>query len=288
MENVTPFFNKLLKDLGRRGVYIISKNGLGQELYVSSGLPESLRNEAALQMPIIYDEKSGRYFYRITMKSDDDLSNTIVFDVTRDFLDYISLKEKVHDLEKTIEDLKIDSTTGLMIRSHTLKEIGDYVKYANLNNEPYAIVIADLDYFKRINDSYGHVIGDKTLRMVADTLKKSMRQTPGEATRKKDIIGRYGGEEFIILLKNIKEEDIFNVVDRMRKNIAEKRFSIKNKDEYYDISITISCGVCHSHNGQLLLDDAILQADSALYESKENGRNCTTVRSDCHQKKIKK
>ncbi len=288
MENVTPFFNKLLKDLGRRGVYIISKNGLGQELYVSSGLPESLRNEDALQMPIIYDEKSGRYFYRITMKSDDDLSNTIVFDVTRDFLDYISLKEKVHDLEKTIEDLKIDSTTGLMIRSHTLKEIGDYVKYANLNNEPYAIVIADLDYFKRINDSYGHVIGDKTLRMVADTLKKSMRQTPGEATRKKDIIGRYGGEEFIILLKNIKEEDIFNVVDRMRKNIAEKRFSIKNKDEYYDISITISCGVCHSHNGQLLLDDAILQADSALYESKENGRNCTTVRSDCHQKKIKK
>lgn len=288
MENVTPFFNKLLKDLGKRGVYIISKNGLGQELYVSSGLPESLRNEDALQMPIIYDEKSGRYFYRITMKSDDDLSNTIVFDVTRDFLDYISLKEKVHDLEKTIEDLKIDSTTGLMIRSHTLKEIGDYVKYANLNNEPYAIVIADLDYFKRINDSYGHVIGDKTLRMVADTLKKSMRQTPGEATRKKDIIGRYGGEEFIILLKNIKEEDIFNVVDRMRKNIAEKRFSIKNKDEYYDISITISCGVCHSHNGQLLLDDAILQADSALYESKENGRNCTTVRSDCHQKKIKK
>ena len=288
MENVTPFFNKLLKDLGRRGVYIISKNGLGQELYVSSGLPESLRNEDALQMPIIYDEKSGRYFYRITMKSDDDLSNTIVFDVTRDFLDYISLKEKVHDLEKTIEDLKIDSTTGLMIRSHTLKEIGDYVKYANLNNEPYAIVIADLDYFKRINDSYGHVIGDKTLRMVADTLKKSMRQTPGEATRKKDIIGRYGGEEFIILLKNIKEEDIFNVVDRMRKNIAEKRFSIKNKDEYYDISITISCGVCHSHNGQLLLDDAILQADSALYESKENGRNCTTVHSDCHQKKIKK
>ena len=288
MENVTPFFNKLLKDLGRRGVYIISKNGLGQELYVSSGLPESLRNEDALQMPIIYDEKSGRYFYRITMKSDDDLSNTIVFDVTRDFLDYISLKEKVHDLEKTIEDLKIDSTTGLMIRSHTLKEIGDYVKYANLNNEPYSIVIADLDYFKRINDSYGHVIGDKTLRMVADTLKKSMRQTPGEATRKKDIIGRYGGEEFIILLKNIKEEDIFNVGDRMRKNIAEKRFSIKNKDEYYDISITISCGVCHSHNGQLLLDDAILQADSALYESKENGRNCTTVRSDCHQKKIKK
>lgn len=288
MENVTPFFNKLLKDLGRRGVYIISKNGLGQELYVSSGLPESLRNEDALQMPIIYDGKSGRYFYRITMKSDDDLSNTIVFDVTRDFLDYISLKEKVHDLEKTIEDLKIDSTTGLMIRSHTLKEIGDYVKYANLNNEPYAIVIADLDYFKRINDNYGHVIGDKTLRMVADTLKKSMRQTPGEATRKKDIIGRYGGEEFIILLKNIKEEDIFNVVDRMRKNIAEKRFSIKNKDEYYDISITISCGVCHSHNGQLLLDDAILQADSALYESKENGRNCTTVRSDCHQKKIKK
>lgn len=191
-------------------------------------------------------------------------------------------------MEKTIEDLKIDSTTGLMIRSHTLKEIGDYVKYANLNNEPYAIVIADLDYFKRINDNYGHVIGDKTLRMVADTLKKSMRQTPGEATRKKDIIGRYGGEEFIILLKNIKEEDIFNVVDRMRKNIAEKRFSIKNKDEYYDISITISCGVCHSHNGQLLLDDAILQADSALYESKENGRNCTTVRSDCHQKKIKK
>lgn len=288
MENVTPFFNKLLKDLGRRGVYIISKNGLGQELYVSSGLPESLRNEDALQMPIIYDEKSGRYFYRITMKSDDDLSNTIVFDVTRDFLDYISLKEKVHDLEKTIEDLKIDSTTGLMIRSHTLKalkEIGDYVKYANLNNEPYAIVIADLDYFKRINDNYGHVIGDKTLRMVADTLKKSMRQTPGEATRKKDIIGRYDGEEFIILLKNIKEEDIFNVVDRMRKNIAEKRFSIKNKDEYYDISITISCGVCHSHNGQLLLDDAILQADSALYESKENGRNCTTVRSDCHQKK---
>lgn len=223
MENVTPFFNKILKDLGRRGVYIISKNGLGQELYVSSGLPESLRNEDALQMPIIYDEKSGRYFYRITMKSDDDLSNTIVFDVTRDFLDYISLKEKVHDLEKTIEDLKIDSTTGLMIRSHTLKEIGDYVKYANLNNEPYAIVIADLDYFKRINDNYGHVIGDKTLRMVADTLKKSMRQTPGEATRKKDIIGRYGGEEFIILLKNIKEEDIFNVVDRMRKKIFYKK-----------------------------------------------------------------
>lgn len=287
MENVTPFFNKILKSLNKGGVYVLSKDSLGKELYVSNGLPEALRSEDSLQKTIVYDEETGRYFYKITIH-DDNLSSAIAFDITKDFLDYISLQEKVRDLEQTIENLKVDSTTGLIVRSYALKEIGDYVKYANLNNEPYAIVITDLDYFKRINDSYGHVVGDKTLRMVADTLKSSMRQTPGHGIRKKDIIGRYGGEEFIILLKNIKEEDVFNVVDRMRKSVEEKKLVIKNKDEYYNVYVTVSCGVCHSCNGELSLDDAILQADSALYESKENGRNCTTINGNYYFKKNKK
>ncbi|SFP94424.1 GGDEF domain-containing protein, partial [Hydrogenimonas thermophila] len=126
---------------------------------------------------------------------------------------------------------------------------------------PLSLVIFDIDFFKKINDKYGHLAGDKVLKAFASLLMHRMRES--------DIVVRYGGEEFIAILPETDIKRAFVVIESIRKLVEDMKISIENNKE---ISITISAGIAE-YNRKETLDQLIKRADDALYLAKDRGRN---------------
>ena len=128
------------------------------------------------------------------------------------------------------------------------------------------LAVVDIDFFKRINDSYGHSAGDKTLKVIATALKKSLRTT--------DFIARFGGEEFVILMPETKLGDMEVPLNKIRSIIKKIPFKFKGKD----VTITISIGVTEFKEKDNSLQ-AFDRADAALYEAKNSGRDKVILRA---------
>ena len=127
---------------------------------------------------------------------------------------------------------------------------------------PCALLMIDLDHFKLVNDRYGHSCGDTALETVAVMVKCHFR--------KSDIVGRYGGEEIVVLLKNITVEQLLAVVEKLRTNIAHTAIPFHENE----LHVTVSIGMTHSPAGNAhSLEDMLVQADAALYNAKNGGRN---------------
>jgi diguanylate cyclase len=127
-------------------------------------------------------------------------------------------------------------------------------------NRPLVMVVCDIDHFKRINDSYGHLAGDKVLRIIAKTLQKRLRKT--------DFIARFGGEEFVILMPETEQQQALTVAEGVREAIARCPFHFKEKP----VSITMSFGISAFAEGDQA-EQVFARADKALYKAKEKGRN---------------
>ena len=125
-----------------------------------------------------------------------------------------------------------------------------------------AIIMLDIDHFKSVNDQFGHKAGDEVLSCVAAIIKKSLRQG--------DIAGRYGGEEFIVLVSDLSSVLCFNIAERIRQAVAQRSVEIDGTI----ISVTISLGLASIDPDRVLpLSVMISRADQALYRAKEQGRN---------------
>ena len=138
--------------------------------------------------------------------------------------------------------------------------MNEYVAYAEEHMEPYVVAMLDIDHFKKINDTHGHNSGDKVLKTLA---KKLIDETKGD-----DLIARFGGEEFCVILKDISNEDAVKFFVNLRANIANCKVQLKKEQ----ISFTVSIGVAFSRS-DYRLDELLELADEALYRAKENGRN---------------
>jgi diguanylate cyclase (GGDEF)-like protein len=135
---------------------------------------------------------------------------------------------------------------------------------ATKNLHPLAVCIIDIDHFKKLNDSLGHLQGDRCLHVVAAALRNAL-------SGGSDILARYGGEEFIVLLPNTKLADALDVVERMREAVLNLRHP--NPGTAARV-VTASFGVSTSEAAPLCIEDLIAQADAALYRAKARGRNC--------------
>lgn len=131
------------------------------------------------------------------------------------------------------------------------------------------LLIFDVDHFKKINDQYGHDLGDRVLQIIADTARKEMRHS--------DVLARFGGEEFIVLLNDTQMQDALVIAERIRSSI-EKQY-LYDKAEH-SLKFTISIGLSELESPSQNLDDLIKKADIALYIAKNNGRNCIEVYHD--------
>ncbi|WP_169778934.1 GGDEF domain-containing response regulator [Campylobacter curvus] len=157
-----------------------------------------------------------------------------------------------------------DFLTSVYNRRYFYDDMTQYLAKAEETAEPYAIAMIDIDHFKNINDTYGHDSGDKVLQFLA---KKLVDDTKGN-----DIVARFGGEEFCVVLKNISQEEAVKFFVNLRAKIANSKISLKKNV----INFTVSIGVVFNRS-DYRLDELLELADEALYIAKESGRNRVEV-----------
>ena len=162
-----------------------------------------------------------------------------------------------------------DELTGIYNRRYINENLTIDINDSMLYNQPLCVIMADLDFFKVVNDTYGHVVGDWVLKDFAKILKASIRSSS-------DWVGRYGGEEFLIVLRNTDADNGFKVAEKIRKLIEEKVFAYKG----IEINITASFGaysIINTSDKKLTIDELVNNADKNLYLAKKSGRNKTVV-----------
>ena len=165
---------------------------------------------------------------------------------------------------------RIDTKTGLLNASTWEREATVEIARAVRTGSPLALALVDIDHFKVVNDTYGHLMGDKALRAVTDALRGQLRNY--------DLAGRFGGEEFVILLPQTREYDALTVAERLRGHIAAMAIPVDDSDPGgRTVTLTISVGVAALDGERRELTDMLAAADSALYYAKETGRNRTHV-----------
>lgn len=155
-----------------------------------------------------------------------------------------------------------DELTGLYNRRYLLDALETEMNRAERYDQPLALCLFDLDFFKQLNDRYGHDAGDTVLVSVAETLHQTVRSP--------DVAGRYGGEEFLVLLINTDIEKAVFFGDRLRQRILEKRFHFANE---HNLQITCSIGLAEYHPDEESAAELIRRADCAMYQAKAAGRN---------------
>jgi diguanylate cyclase (GGDEF)-like protein len=165
---------------------------------------------------------------------------------------------------------RIDTKTGLLNASTWETEATAEIARALRTRTPLSVALVDIDHFKAVNDTHGHLMGDKALRAVTDALRSQLRPY--------DLAGRFGGEEFAILLPHARETDAMSVAERLRAHIAAMAIPVDDHDESAGhVRLTISVGVAALDGANRELTDMLAAADAALYHAKETGRNKTHV-----------
>jgi len=165
-------------------------------------------------------------------------------------------------LYQQVQELAItDGLTSVFARRYFMGKLGEELERAIKFDLKFSFLMIDIDHFKEYNDRFGHLVGDVVLKETAATIKESIREI--------DIVGRYGGEEFTILLPETSPRNAYYAAERIRKAIAARR--IKAYDE--EITLTISIGIADFPKDAKDAAELIDNADTALYQAKQKGRN---------------
>jgi diguanylate cyclase (GGDEF)-like protein len=172
-----------------------------------------------------------------------------------------SVRHLEHQQTQLRKQLEQDSLTGVSSRTSLLHEMQDALGRAAKTGQPLCLIMADLDHFKAVNDSHGHLVGDQVLKEVAARIKAALREF--------DVVGRFGGEEFVILLENTSHHTAHQIAERIRQRIASEPIRVAGQS----LQLTISQGLAVRRDG----DDAhalLQRADATMYQAKQRGRNC--------------
>ena len=180
------------------------------------------------------------------------------------YTEYLSRSNKLNNKFKS--EATIDFLTGLNNARQFKKDFENFSQQTSIKSENLSLLYLDIDYFKRVNDTYGHNSGDIILRNLSSILRDTCRSF--------DIISRNGGEEFSVILLDCPASHAIKIAERIRSNVEANKFYITEK---VNICITISIGVTTYPSMTDNIDNLIINADTALYEAKKTGRNkvCT-------------
>jgi diguanylate cyclase (GGDEF)-like protein/PAS domain S-box-containing protein len=180
-----------------------------------------------------------------------------LFDTQEKKIGYLTIKQNIDD-RKALEHLaSTDALTQLYNRSKFNEIMAHEINKFKRHHNPVSLLICDLDDFKQINDEYGHIFGDKSLKLIATTIKKSIREY--------DIVARWGGEEFCVLLPNTTLEDALCVAEKIR-------LSIEHESCFQEFHLTASFGVSNIQQNDNA-ESWFKKADKALYRAKKLGKN---------------
>jgi diguanylate cyclase (GGDEF)-like protein len=173
-----------------------------------------------------------------------------------------AMNRTLRERNRELHELSItDSLTGLYNRKHLMEVLTKEVARAERYQRPLAVLMIDVDHFKLYNDTCGHLAGDEVLRNIAAIFRGCLRES--------DCVGRYGGEEFLIILPETVADDAWRIADRIRSRLAEEDFPTDSKP----VKITISGGIATFPGNGRSPESLLKSADAALYQAKNHGRN---------------
>jgi diguanylate cyclase (GGDEF)-like protein len=171
--------------------------------------------------------------------------------------------------KELIEELQTTATTDFLTKLYNRNYFYSTIKIiqaqAKRHNQPYGIVMGDIDFFKKVNDSYGHEVGDIALKSVATIIKESARES--------DIACRWGGEEFLILVPNTNIEELVHFTQRIRKIIESIPVIVGDSDLVFNVAASFGIALSNKENCENV-EEIIDEADQKLYKAKASGRNC--------------
>ena len=217
----------------------------------------AVENNSVITCPIILDNILTSCILLVADKKDCDM----LLERINIFLPHFILESKRIKLFTQLnERARLDGLTGLYIRRYFVERLANEIKRSKRYNTDFYIMMADLDFFKKINDTYGHLTGDKVLIEVSKIFKNCLRSV--------DLAARYGGEEFIFLLPAASQETVLNIAEQIRKKVKETKFTEADKE----FSVTVSIGIVKYEN-KLKTKNLIELADKALYKAKQEGRD---------------
>jgi len=230
---------------------IVVNNIHDESLFIASD-SSFVRSIACIPM-VVYSDAIG--VINVTNKTDGRLFSDEDVEMLRAVADQAAVavnKAQLWDMAVT------DSLTGLFVRRYFLRRLQEEIIRAERYNKMVSIVMADLDHFKRINDRYGHAVGDKVLKSLGGFFQKSIRDV--------DTIARYGGEEFVVLLPDAGKEAALSLAERLRESLSRLQFEDLDP-------ITMSLGVATYPEDGTDIEELIKKADAAMYAAKIAGRN---------------
>lgn len=223
---------------------------------INLALLGSVLNVAGVAMSI-----SGTPLYAVMVNHL--MSGILVWMVAYIALAHLAVEDRLRD---SLHDAAFrDSLTRLYNRRYVFKIFRDELKRYQRYAEPFSVMLIDADHFKQINDRFGHRAGDAALKAIAKACNASVRDT--------DIVGRFGGEEFIILLPHTRAGDAAIVAERIRQAILESGVQWQGQR----LDVRLSLGVAEAGLHADGFDELITAADQALYTAKRNGRNQTVI-----------
>lgn len=236
--------------------------------------PEHLAGKAIAEIEILPFVRMGRCIGLLSVAARHQPFSELDQKFIRIFGSYFA--DRVSDIllrrqatEALINKATRDALTGLLNRGAIIERLGNQLALSKHAGKPLSVILADIDFFKVINDSHGHLAGDAVLREVSRRLQAQ--------TLSGDSVGRYGGEEFLFVLYPCSAEEVVKAAERLRRAIAEVPVAIGGVAPK-DLQVTISLGASSTAGQENARMEALLkQADEALYRSKAGGRNRVTA-----------
>jgi diguanylate cyclase (GGDEF)-like protein len=222
---------------------------------------EIQKDEASKMIPFIFLSARGdeERFHGLEIGVDDYLSKP--YDIKEVA---VRVETLLGRMEEYTDLSRFDGLTGALTRKAFEESLGLELTKAKQNNLPISVTMADLDFFKNVNDSYGHIVGDFVLKSFVQFLQNNLRD--GEV-----VLARYGGEEFCIVMPGVRKQKAHEILERIRKSLSETPFLYEK--EGLNISITSSFGVSGYPEDGVTADGLIEKSDAALYTAKRRGRN---------------
>lgn len=236
--------------------------------------PEHLTGKAITEIEVLPFARTGRRIGVLSVAARhrpfSDLDKKFVRIFGSHFADRVSdILLRRQATEALIDKAARDALTGLLNRGAIIEQLGDRLALAKRFGKPLGVILADIDFFKAINDSHGHLAGDEVLRAVSGRLRAQALSG--------DSVGRYGGEEFLFVLYPCGADEVAKAAERFRRAIAEFPVAIGG-DPPKSLNVTISLGASSTSGQEDARPEALLkQADDALYRSKADGRNRVTA-----------
>lgn len=209
----------------------------------------------------VYLSAAGASFYVVLLNRG--MSVSLIWAVAATALRHLAVDDR---LRRTLRNAAFrDALTGLYNRRYVFGIFNNELKRYRRYSEPFSLILIDADHFKHVNDEFGHCAGDDALRVIANVCLESVRDT--------DVVGRFGGEEFIVLLPHTKAHDAKTVAERIRHTMHEREIESHGRR----FKVTLSLGITEVGPNADTFDDVLKVADQALYAAKNGGRDRVAV-----------